>query len=117
MPRIQPHGGGCCGIRHYSGFWSSQRLISTESITTELNQFPMRNTRNGRGKCIEAVITDSQFAADPQLAQKLKDNGFRLVTRFYNSTGGMCNILHRVNAGGRDLSRVRNRHVRLLMEE
>lgn len=108
MPRIQAHGGGCCGVRHIAGFsasWLHPRPTK-EMIQDEVKIFPPSSGGRTRGKVVEAVITDSQFRQQPELAQIMKDEGFRLVTRFHNSTGGMCNVLHRVG-GGRDFSRGR----------
>lgn len=120
MPQIMNHGGQCCGVRHYVGFGFGRfGNITTETITQDLRNAGISGRENGgrsRGKVVEAVVTDSQFRANPDLAQTLYDSGFRLVTRFYNSTGGICNILHRVS-GGRDITRARRSpHVRILSQ-
>lgn len=119
MPQFRIHGGGCCGVLHYVGFYGSRTEIRDgDAIKRDLSihGYGAEPTSGGRtlGKCIEAVITDDQFRADPELAQKMKDAGFKLVTRFSNSTGGTCNVLHRVT-GGRDLKKCRARHVRTLL--
>lgn len=115
MPNLVNHGGNCCGIRHYYNFWSS-RYQTTEQYQQELRSFPVNSGGRTKGKVIEAVITDTQFRQDPELAQKLKDQGFKLVTRFSNSTGGLCNVLHRVG-GERNFKRGRQpAWVRILRE-
>lgn len=121
MPNIVGHGGGCCGVRHMYNFGmsaASRRNNSPENINRLLSDFgePGNATGRSRGKCIEAVVTDTQFWNQPELAQTLFDAGFRIVSRFHNSSGGMCNVLHRVS-GSRDIARAaaRNPHVRILM--
>lgn len=108
--RVQTHGGGCCGVRHISGFggpgmWPpNQQPITQADLDLQLEHYELRQGPKQRGKLIEAVITDNQFKHQPNLAQLMKDNGFELVNRFHNNTGGMCNVLHRVS-GKRDIVR------------
>lgn len=113
MPTIRMHGGGCCGVRHYVGFgqhnmpWGANNAPTEEQVKEGVRGYgdPAGGGRT-KGKCIEAVITDTQFRANPDLAQWLKDAGFRIVDRFHNSTGGMCNVLHRTS-GRRRIDRGR----------
>lgn len=112
MAHLSYHGGGCCGRLHYYNFTGQE---TAESIRRDLTAYSQSEGGNTRGKSIEAVLTDSQFRYHPHLAQALKDNGFRIVDRFYNSTGGMCNVLLRTG-GRRRLENTRSRAVRTLME-
>lgn len=108
MPSIRNHGGGCCGVRHFVGFgnpWvNGERAFTQADIQEYLNRYYSGdNGGRTKGKCVEAVVTDRQFKAHPELSQLLADAGFKLKTRFSNSSGGMCNVLHRTT-GGRDLA-------------
>ncbi len=136
--QIVGHGGACCGIRHIKNFTRQTRwnpnerkyVPAEEEFTAErienliasaVYPNPGAMERNGartRGKIVEAVVTDSQFSKEPTLAQALYDAGFRIVNRFHNNTGQLCNVLHRTT-GGRDLKAAarRYRHVRILLGE
>lgn len=113
MPTIRNHGGSCCGVVHYSGFNGSRSFVTAESIATDLRYYELNEGSRSKGKLVEVVITDTQFREDPELAQKLKDNGFKIVNRFYNNTGGICNVLHRVG-GSRNIATSRQPWVRIL---
>lgn len=109
------HSGGCCGIRTLHGFGPLRAIIPYYAPLagrykrgwriTAFDQFMkvfatmspyVGHERDGvpRGKLIEVVLTDSQIKTTPKWPQILRDNGFNLVSRFYNSTGGWCNVFH-----------------------
>jgi len=123
MAHFRDHAAGCCGVKHIHGFtragpWHTDFVEPTvEHINTLLRRHNIPAVDKARGKCVEAVITDSQFKQDPALAQTMVDLGFKLKTRFYNNTGGMCNVLHRTT-GERDLKRAAQRlpFLRTLLE-
>lgn len=123
MVRLSRHGGNCCGVRHFHDLSDTfMNPITEATLTAALRQeqaVPRDLNHNGgrtKGKVVEAVVTDTQLRYNPELAGMLRRLGFKLVTRFHNNTGGMCNILHRVT-GGRDIQQAarRNAHVRTLI--
>lgn len=122
MPSIRNHN-NCCGIYHLAGFYNfngrgdrGEGDQTVETLTRTLGHINFTEGPRSRGKLVEAVITDGQFRTDPTLASTLKSLGFRIVDRFHNSTGGMCNVLHRTS-GRRDIKRSRASWVRTLRED
>lgn len=112
MVNILSHGGGCCGVRHMNNFWAG---ASPEELDRRLAPYPTSDNPRAKGKLIEAVITDAQFLQNPDLAQNLKDKGFRFVARFDNSSGSICNVFHRVT-GERDIRGSRARWTRVFRD-
>jgi hypothetical protein len=111
---LKRHGGGCCGIRHLYGF-SPPQVTSRHHLTAEvggtgLSSNPVygtlaemvalaiksQGTPTGRkGKLIEVVLNTSQMRVGGKaLVKMLKENNFRLVSRFSNSSGEICNVFH-----------------------
>jgi len=102
---MENHGGGCCGIKHLRGFGGSDAGV-LETVKRRLTKTRGRVRWEGttlfreesgaapEGKIIEVVLTDGQVKDKPLTCAWLKKFGFKLVHRFYNSTGSMCNVLH-----------------------
>lgn len=110
-----PHGGYCCGMRHLRGFGSPKATPYSRSSSTGFRKaVPQAETneeefdaimdyanKTQNTKCIEVVLNDGQILRYPEWVKKLKDNDFRLVTRFNNSEQSWCNVFHKV-VGGND---------------
>lgn len=105
--RLSNHGGSCCGIKHIHGFGNSDDAVLRQ-IKRSLTRTPggkrvkwdgetlfeERSGTNPEGKIIEVVLTDGQIRSHPRTCAWLKKFGFKLVHRFDNRTGSMCNVLH-----------------------
>lgn len=86
---VSNHGGGCCGIRHISGFHigpiESHRYLQRVLDNSESNA--------PRGRLIEIVLTDAQARNYGPILGKHK---FVLASRFRNAnSGNICNVFHR----------------------
>lgn len=87
---IRLHGGGCCGIRHSSGY-SAQEETAVRTLFQDIGQCP-------QGCMLEVVLTDGQLRGN-RLSRMLVTSGFKLVYRFRNAnSGNICNVFHRHNA-------------------
>lgn len=87
---IRSHGGGCCGIRHSSGY-SAQEETAVRTLFQDIGQCP-------QGRMLEVVLTDGQLRGN-RLSRVLVTAGFKLVYRFRNAnSGNICNVFHRHNA-------------------
>lgn len=86
---VRQHGGGCCGMRHSSGY-------SLNNDTYRIYEKIREDKRcRDRGRLIEVVVTDSQLRSQSSLGPILAAEGFRLVSRFTNdNTGNICNVFH-----------------------
>jgi len=111
--QLRSHGGSCCGIRHLSGFgaWGTKvnagynslgrryetktRLELFKGFMKQLEGSDFTTNRGAEGKLVEVVVTDSQVRSNPDIPSVLKAYGFKFVTRFNNSSGGMCNVFHK----------------------
>lgn len=109
--QMDGHGGGCCGIRHLHSFFGGDGNVLREvklylertnkhaSGAADIDNMAIceavqRAGSRKRGKIIEIVLTDEQVYALPKTCQYLKEYGFKLVHRFDNATGSICNVLH-----------------------
>lgn len=72
-------------------------LASTLQAEFETNMAAVKSSdRVDSGKNTEVVLTDGQCRQYEGVWPKLlKEHGFRLVTRFRNTSGSVCNIFHR----------------------
>lgn len=117
--QMRNHGGSCCGIRHLVGFGPWDDLVNARSVFNSrthryetkgesrleaFNGFMKKldsrtagyqSNRGTRGKLVECVVTDGQIERTPTIPGMLKKAGFRLVSRFDNSSGDMCNVFHK----------------------
>lgn len=110
MPYVDrgPHGGECCGIRHLFSFGNTASVRHQERVLGDVDRYVEQHGAfidDGikMGKLFEVVLTDYQIRNMPILARGLKQRGFRLVSRFHNSSGTWCNVLHHTpanNTGG-----------------
>lgn len=107
---VTTHGGQCCGIRHLRNFGGPdegclhelKRFLRTEqsAISQDAKHLPVfdfvqfTSSTGKRGKIIEVVLTERQIERLPLTCAYLKGYGFKLVSRFHNSTGNICNVLH-----------------------
>lgn len=99
---ITNHGGSysCCGCSHLSRFTGApsreafhQTIVNRIARVQGAQQNRARAPQGIDNHLFEAALTDAQMQAGWDVV--LKDYGFRLVTRFYNSnTGNYVNILH-----------------------
>lgn len=100
MSRVQysSHGGGCCGISHVWNFNDqTDRLEFTNIHNGPVVTLTEAIARIDEGRCLEIVLTDEQIEDATDLCVDLRNAGFELVSRFYNSnSGNMCNVLHKV---------------------
>lgn len=81
---VRDHGGGCCGIRHITGFG----LISPTSVRS-LDDCIKQVQAN---RLMEVTLIDSQLK---RWWPELRKRGFRQVTRFRNSnSGNNVTVLH-----------------------
>lgn len=121
---LRYHGGFCCGMRHLTGFQglnqcpaaAEHRPVPNANNPESINRAyrrPLAPTYEAEfdnimgfvadgTKCVEVILNDSQIERFPKWVDKLKDNGFRLVTRFKNNNMSWCNVFHRVNKTYRD---------------
>lgn len=89
MVRIRNHGGMCCGARHIYDF--------VDDVPEEMRRTKNLIQRSGKGRLYEVILNYNQVRfgyLDPLL-----EMGFRLVTKFKNSTGGTCYVLHYAATG------------------
>lgn len=97
--RLTYHGGGCCGVRHLSNMYAGnsadirQRVAEVQSCIRTV----------GKGRLYEIILNHTQ--AKSGMLKALLDIDFRLVTKFKNSTGSTCYVLHYA-ATGHKTSRV-----------
>lgn len=107
---MESHGGYCCGMRHLYGFnegddttlrhvkgflkRSNQTVSGAADIEAMRIYEETQAVNRKRGKIIEVVLTDDQIQRMPKTCNYLKEYGFKLVHRFDNSTGSICNVLH-----------------------
>lgn len=106
--QMRGHGGGCCGIRSLSGFSTHNDEDTLRQAKNYLRRSSKKNhislpgmefsehESDGikNGKIVEVVLTDNQIERLPLTCAYLKHYGFKLIHRFKNSTGSMCNVLH-----------------------
>jgi hypothetical protein len=95
---IDEHGGGCCGMMHIYAFENGPRPYLLRLLDTQMRDWVEENYASAAGEktfnvLLEAVLTDDQMANG--WAPELKQRGWKLVTRFFNSnSGNYCNVLH-----------------------
>jgi hypothetical protein len=114
MVALAGHGGGCCGMRHIYGFDGSPEsktyvrnaigvmarngstlLEKFDSLIHEIDSIVAAANRSRQSKTIEVILTRGQLAAYPGWLPVLKERGFKLVNRFTNTSGSICNVFHR----------------------
>lgn len=84
MPGVSRHGGGCCGIRHITGFG-----YKDANSIKELDWCIKSVLAN---RLMEVTLTDSQLKV---WWPELKKRGFKQKTRFRNSnSGNHVTVLH-----------------------
>lgn len=101
-------GFGCCGVRTLGGIYpymsetSVYRGGRTEKDRASIKermeylkkfQKELTSSSTGESKCIIAVLADYEIIQDLGLAKEMKNQGWKLVHRFKNPTGSMCNVL------------------------
>lgn len=87
---LRAHGGGCCGMRHISGFYGPVAAIK-EQLERLMAQVPQGRTRC---RVIECVLTQAQRKTH---GKTLEDAGFKIVTRFNNAnSSSTLNVYHYV---------------------
>ena len=90
---VNRHGGQCCGATHVFAFpsyisdkaaWLKKQIDATQAKSNV-------NPRRVRSHLIEVILTDQQMIS---WAETLKDYGFSLHTRWFNSNSrNHCNLL------------------------
>lgn len=90
--RISSHGGYCCGIRHVSNFSPLPGRVTKEDLERVVAQTQQYAKK---GMLVEAVLTNGQLNANPELGKILDETGFKLVSRFQNpNSNNICNVFH-----------------------
>lgn len=87
---LRGHGGGCCGMRHISGFYGTVDAIKADLIG-KMAQVPQ-----GKVRCrlIEIVLTQAQRKKYGEMVEEL---GFKIVSRFNNAnSSSTLNVYHYV---------------------
>jgi hypothetical protein len=104
--RLSYHGGGCCGVRHLhdlngriSSLVPTENLVRRSRLSTLFKKKVKEAGRDNpygptRGRLVEVILADRQITAEPGWPAFLKEQGFRLVSRFNNCGGGWCNVFH-----------------------
>lgn len=91
---------GCCGMVELYNWYHSQSKGSEalENAVQEklrvLDQLIKSYSKGRSGKCIQLVLTTSQLNKYPKYKEEFEKRGFRLVSRFCNTTGTICNVFH-----------------------
>jgi len=86
---LRGHGGGCCGINYMSGFGLATTADEIRALLAQTRQ------QQTRGILVEAVVTNGQLQAYPNVGRALKETGFNLATRFQNPhSSNICNVFH-----------------------
>lgn len=88
----------CCGVRCIKNVYPNIKQVRNLSIkdrTLELKRWQKIDTGllSGDSRAHIAILTDDEIVGDLGLAKDMKDMGFKLVQRFKNPSGSMCNIL------------------------
>ncbi len=87
MPNIEPHGGGCCGVRHIRGFTTNRPSQQEKDVFVRMIQ-ATRLT----GRVFECILRLGQVRA---WGAFLVEIGFWKVTSFRNgNTGNVLTIYH-----------------------
>lgn len=102
MVMVTGHGGRCCGARHIWGFGGN--------IERDTNEVKRLIRQKGKGRLYEVILNYTQVRSGRM--QPLLDMGFRLVTKFKNSSGGTCFVLHYA-ATGHKTARVNGKRYKL----
>lgn len=102
MVSVTSHGGYCCGARHIYGLQGN--------VADDTERVKRLIRREGKGRLYEIIINYNQ--ASRGLLKPLLDMGFRLVTKFKNSSGSVCFVLHYA-ATGHKTARVNNKTYKL----
>lgn len=102
----------CCGVRHIHSFDEDGDFDEASEVTDHLRDYPMARGLVGAGanaavtpasrKLIEVILNREQVENNPVIIETLKQEGFRLVSEFNNSSGSDCFVFHRNNCGIRD---------------
>lgn len=118
MPYIEDHH-NCCGAKHLVEFgdgddiddWIDFERENVRDIRELRGDYPMAREFTGRDrdainprtrKMIEVILNREQVENLDDTITALKEEGFRLVTEFNNSSGSDCFVFHRHNSGIRD---------------
>ncbi len=89
----------CCGVRVLSGMgydddsFRSRMEDILSIIEREDGDKEPRNNHHQSGKLYEITMTDEQIETSPKFVALLKENGFRLKSRWNNNSGQWCNLI------------------------
>lgn len=90
-------GFGCCGVKSIGAIYpnrTSEDGLSIDRRKEKIDVYIRNNTyASGLSRAIICVLTDYEIENDLGLAKYMKDKGFKLVTRFNNPSGSICNLL------------------------
>lgn len=117
---VNEHGGGCCGVKHISGFpfiSSNAKTIVKQKIALvkdavdkaidryeHYEEGASKNSRENWTCAINVVLIDSQLE---QWQTAVEAVGFKHVLRFKNSnSGNYCNVFYLVTGKGEENGRL-----------
>lgn len=92
MATTRNHGGGCCGMTHFSGFRAANQTENVRSLRTDISLGQLNDRKN-----VEVILSNLQTQNNPELVDELARQGYVYTTSFTGQHGTPVHVFHRAN--------------------